>query len=138
MKNKTSIIFIVQLIIIIIATCFYNVQASNYTEYTETLQVADKGATSPADNPDTYKPKGLDNADQVKDIGNKIIGIVQFIGSFASVIVLVVLGIKYMSGSVEEKAEYKKTMVPYLIGAIMVFGITNLLGIINSVTDGLF
>ena len=43
-----------------------------------------------------------------------------------------------MMGSVEEKAEYKKTMMPYIIGAFMLFGITNLLGILNSITDGLF
>ena len=38
-----------------------------------------------------------------------------------------------MMGSVEEKAEYKKTLKPYLIGAILVFGITNLLGIVQDI-----
>ena len=38
-----------------------------------------------------------------------------------------------MMGSVEEKAQYKETMKPYLIGAIMLFGITNILYIIQSV-----
>ena len=36
-------------------------------------------------------------------------------------IILVVLGIKYMMGSAEEKAEYKKTMIPYVVGAILIF-----------------
>lgn len=63
-------------------------------------------------------------------IGQKIIGMVQAIGSIASVLVLVILGIKYMMGSAEEKAEYKKTMIPYLIGAILVFAASNLASMI--------
>lgn len=63
-------------------------------------------------------------------IGRKIIGMVQAIGSIASVLVLVILGIKYMMGSAEEKAEYKKTFIPYLIGAILVFAASNLASMI--------
>ncbi len=63
-------------------------------------------------------------------IGQRIIGMVQAIGSIASVLVLVVLGVKYMMGSAEEKAEYKKTFIPYLIGAILVFAASNLASMI--------
>ena len=56
------------------------------------------------------------------NIGKRIIGMVQAIGSIVSVLVLVILGIKYMMGSAEEKAEYKKSMIPYLVGAVLVFG----------------
>ena len=41
-----------------------------------------------------------------------------------SIIAMIALGIKYMMGSVEEKAEYKKTLLPYFIGAAFVFGAT--------------
>lgn len=58
---------------------------------------------------------------QIKDLGNDIIGILQAVGIVVSVVVVIVLGIKYMMGSVEEKAEYKKTMMPYLIGAALIF-----------------
>lgn len=71
--------------------------------------------------------------EQTKDfdtIGRKIIGMVQAIGSIASVLVLVILGVKYMMGSAEEKAEYKKTFIPYLIGAILVFAASNLASMI--------
>ena len=43
-----------------------------------------------------------------------------------------------MLGSVEEKAEYKKTMIPYVIGAILLFATSNLLGIVDSVSKGIF
>lgn len=52
------------------------------------------------------------------DMVGNILGGVQIIGSAISVICLVVLGIKYMMGSVEEKANYKKTLVPYLLGTL--------------------
>ena len=62
---------------------------------------------------------------------------VQAIGSIISVLVLVILGIKYMMGSAEEKAEYKKTMIPYLIGAILVFAASNIAGVMYNVSTSI-
>ena len=42
-----------------------------------------------------------------------------------------------MTGSVEERAEYKKTMMPYLIGAFLLFGITTFLGTIINLVQSL-
>lgn len=65
-------------------------------------------------------------------IGGKIIGMVQAIGNILSILVLIVIGIKYMIGSAEEKAEYKKTLIPYLIGAILVFAAANVAKIVYN------
>ena len=54
--------------------------------------------------------------------GKNIIETIRTVAMIVSVIVLMVLGIKYMMGSAEEKASYKKTMMPYIVGAILVFG----------------
>lgn len=67
--------------------------------------------------------------------GKKIIGGIQAVGSIVSVGILVVLGVKYMLGSAEEKAEYKKTMIPYLIGAILVFSASNIAGFVYNFTQ---
>ncbi len=64
--------------------------------------------------------------------------IIQVIGSIISVIILIILGLKYMMGSAEEKAQYKKTLVPYLIGAILIFATTNILSIVYNVTITVF
>jgi type IV secretory pathway VirB2 component (pilin) len=72
-------------------------------------------------------PKSIDgkgstvNVGGITSIGNDVVRIISTIGVVVSVIVLVVLGIKYMMGSAEEKAEYKKTLMPYIIGAGLVF-----------------
>ncbi len=62
-----------------------------------------------------------DNTGDITKVGNKIMGILQVVGVLIAVIILMVLGIKYMMGSAEEKAEYKKTMIPYIVGAILIF-----------------
>ncbi len=88
--------------------------------------------TSYAINPTEYKPSDLGEETKAVKIGNKIIGAFQAIGSIVSVIALIAIGIKYMTGSVDEKAEYKQTMMYYLIGAILVFAISNISAIIYN------
>ncbi len=63
----------------------------------------------------------VNGATEIQNVGNSIVGILQTVGIVLSVVVLIVLGIKYMMGSAEEKAEYKKTMMPYLVGAALIF-----------------
>lgn len=58
----------------------------------------------------------------IAGVGQKITNIISTVGIVIAVIILLVLGIKYMIGSASEKAEYKKTMIPYLVGAVLVFG----------------
>lgn len=59
-------------------------------------------------------------SEQLSSLGGKVLSALQVIGFIAGAVILVVLGLKYMMGSLEEKAEYKKTMIPYLVGAIIV------------------
>ena len=62
-----------------------------------------------------------DDSSKAKPIANVIIWLVRTIGESISVIMLIVIGIKYILGSVEEKAEYKKSMWPYVLGAVLLF-----------------
>lgn len=71
-----------------------------------------------------------ENTEGITKVGQQIVGIVQVVGSITSVVMLIVLGIKYMMGSTEEKAEYKKTLLPYVIGAILIFAASNLASMI--------
>lgn len=72
--------------------------------------------TTPKDVPITEP-----SSTEILDLGGKITGILQTVGIVLSVVILIILGIKYMMGSAEEKAEYKKTMIPYLVGAAFIF-----------------
>lgn len=69
---------------------------------------------------------------KVKTTGGKIVGIIQVVGTIVAVGMLMVLGIKYMMGSAEERAEYKKTMFPYVVGAVLIFAAGSLTQMIYS------
>ena len=62
----------------------------------------------------------------VTNVGNNILGVIRVVGTIIAVGVLMVLGIKYMMGSAEEKASYKKTMIPYIVGAVLIFAASNI------------
>lgn len=90
-------------------------------------------------NPSSITGTQTGNAfNKVKTVGQKVLGIVQVVGTLAAIITLIILGIKYMVGSAEEKAEYKKTLMPYLIGAIFVLGATNITSWIYTASQGFF
>ena len=72
----------------------------------------------------------------ITNIGNSIVKVLTTIGIVASVIVLIVLGIKYMMGSAEEKAEYKKTLMPYIIGAALIFAASTIANIVYNFMQG--
>lgn len=69
------------------------------------------------------KDKNLGDADTgLETMGTKIFTAVSNVGVAVSVVVIAYIGVRYMIGSADEKAEYKKTMMPYLVGALLIFG----------------
>ena len=69
-------------------------------------------------NPSNWEPNStteVTGADRLLDFGNIIIGILRTVGTIISVAVLAILGIKYMLGSVEEKATYKEVSFDHSI-----------------------
>ena len=44
------------------------------------------------------------------------------IGICVAVITISILGIKFMLGSIEEKAQVKEALIPFVIGCVVVFG----------------
>ena len=73
------------------------------------------------------------NLEDAKTVGTSFIYILSIMGSALSIICMIILGVKYMTGSVEEKAEYKKTLLPYIIGAVFVFGASTVAAIVYSI-----
>ena len=66
---------------------------------------------------DDYSSEDIDG---VKNIAGKVLTAVRNIAVIIAVIMISVLGVKYMVGSVEEKAGYKKAFIPMIVGAILV------------------
>lgn len=74
-------------------------------------------------------------ATAVTKTANNIIGIVQVICYAAAVIMLVLVGVKFITASPEGKAEIKKSAIQYVIGAIIVFAAGALLGVISNLSN---
>ena len=87
-------------------------------------------------NPDDFKPNDTDVPTEITDLAGTIIGTLQVIGIIIAVIVIMVIGIKYMTGSLEQKAQYKKTMIPYIVGVAMLVCTTTLVKVIYQLVSG--
>ena len=58
----------------------------------------------------------------LKNVSNTVYNILFIVGVVIAVIMGAVLGIKLMLSGIEQKAEVKKLLVPYVAGCIIIFG----------------
>lgn len=73
----------------------------------------------------------------LEKIGGNIIGTIMVTGVVLSVIIMIVIGFKYMMGSVEEKAGYKKAMIPYVVGCIIFICAPTISNVVYKTTKNL-
>lgn len=116
MKAKTTKIFSVLMIVAMILMIVGNIAYA---------------ATSPKDFTGTDSFSGKES---ISSLGNSIIGLVRLVGTILAVVILIVLGIKYMMGSTEEKAEYKKSFMPLIVGVVVVTLALQIAAMIFSLT----
>lgn len=85
---------------------------------------------------DSFNPYEIDKngVDQqtVTKYTNNIYSILYIVAIVVAVIALMILGLKYIVGSATQKADYKKTLVPVIIGICIIVFITTILGIFAS------
>ena len=92
-------------------------------------------ADSTTDVLDKLKGDGIVEISSLTTVGNNVVTIINVVGIVIAVIILLIIGIKYMIGSASEKAEYKKTMIPYIVGAVLIFAGTSLVRVIYSLAN---
>ena len=116
MKKKTIVrIISVALMVAMIAMCLSNVAFE--------------------DMPDPSSFNGHDNStasNSIKNVLNAVLNIAQVVGVAIAVIMLIVLAIKYISAAPGDKADIKKHAVVYIVGAVVLFAASGILGIIKS------
>ena len=114
MKKTSKILIVLSIIILLTSILYTSFAAINPNDYT------------PSD------PKVADAKYITPKVG-VILGAVRNVSVVVSVISLMIIGIKYMLGSVEEKANYKATMMPYIIGCLLATSGTTLVSYIYTV-----
>ena len=65
----------------------------------------------------------------------ELLATIVVIGVITAVITLIILGVKFMFGSVEERADYKKSMIPYIIGIVLLLSISGIVALIAKLTE---
>ena len=62
------------------------------------------------------------NQQAIKSLSSDLYNIMLGIGIVVAVMVGAVLGIKFMTGSIEAQAKVKESLIPFVVGCIVVFG----------------
>lgn len=94
-------------------------------------------ATLPVCFADYMDPKGVtakttDAAASTQTFLWSVLGIVQVVAISLAVIMLIVLGVKYVSAAPAEKADIKQSAMIYVVGAILMFGASGIIQIIKT------
>lgn len=128
MKRVVSILIL--LLITSMFVCMYNVYAGAADDVTGIIG----SMTGANDMPSDKGTGGISGAI------NDVIGLLQIAGTGIALIVVTMLGIKYMLASPSDKAEVKKQIMPILIGCFLIFGavmiVTAMIDIAAVVEDG--
>ena len=65
----------------------------------------------------------------------KALGIAMTIGAVIAAVMMVIIAIKYMTSAPNEKAEIKKYLIPYVVGAVLVFASSGIVGLVISFVE---
>ncbi len=85
--------------------------------------------------PKNIQPDANVESGDALQLAQKAAGWIRNISVIAAVIIIMIIGVKYILGSVEEKAEYKKTFMPLIIGIILVVAATTIATFIFNAVD---
>ena len=85
----------------------------------------------------TYKGTvtATDAQNSITTITSTVLTAIRYAGSGIALIMLTVIFIKYMLSAASERAEIKKNLIPFTIGAIVLFAASNLVTVLQKVTD---
>lgn len=73
---------------------------------------------------------------QLEEASNEIYNTLTSVGMIISVIVGMILGITYMMAGAVDKAKVKESIMPYLLGCIVIFGAFGIWKLVINVMNG--
>ena len=91
--------------------------------FAQTVSLAAPDVGGIIDNIESQEAKP--ETEKANEIGAKIINWIWAISVVVAIIVLMIIGLKFILGSTSEKAEYKKSLIPVVVGVlVLVFATT--------------
>lgn len=91
---------------------------------------ADYDYSGALDSVGDWESNGSEIVEKTDNFAGAIITSIQVVGTGVAIIILIYMGVRYMIKSPSEKAEFKKSMTAYVVGAIIIFTASTLVGII--------
>ena len=58
----------------------------------------------------------------MKALSNDLYNILLVIGVIVAAIIGTILGVQFITGSVEQKSKVKESLIPYVVGCVVIFG----------------
>jgi hypothetical protein len=77
-----------------------------------------------------------DENNELADPAGRVLGVIQWVGIIVAVVMVMYVGIKYMTSTAGKKAEAKETMVPVLIGAALLALGTSIINFVFTAISG--
>lgn len=108
------------------------------TSYSKTNAAALSNIVSGADSfiKDGQGNSKIDNED-IHNLSDSIYNILLIIGTIVAMIVGIVLGIQFITGSVEAKSKVKESLIPYVTGCVVIFGAFGIWKLAVTILQGL-
>ena len=79
--------------------------------------------------------------DKLENLTNNTLGtaisIARIVGVVIAIVILTVIGCRYMIAAPGDRADIKKHAIPFVIGAVVLFGATGILDIIVNVAESI-
>lgn len=81
---------------------------------------------------DSIKATGDGDSTALTTTAGKITNLIWVLSIVIAVIVLMIIGVKYIIGGVQEKAEYKKSLIPVVVGIVVIVSATTIVKFLFS------
>lgn len=109
-------IFLILIIMFVINIAFLNINLVQASSIGDIIKGGDNFISA-------GKDQGVKiDTDKLQNTSNSIYNILLILAMIVAVVIAGILGIKFMIGSAEEKANIKDALVPFVIGCIVAFG----------------
>lgn len=114
MIKKISMILLIILLSITFFSSYPNVQATSISNMISGAQEFIDTGKSDA--------KNAIDMEQLSNVSDIIYNVLLIIGTCVAVIIATVLGIQFITGSVEQKVKVKESLIPFIVGCAVLFG----------------
>ncbi len=131
-KKIVSLLLTVSMLITFGSTAFAKI-SSDISQAT----VLDAGGNAGAGGNTGMPDPSISGTNPFSNMGNTVLGFIQWFGYVVAVGMLIYIGIKYMMSSANDKADLKKGSVNYVIGAVLVAAAATVAGAFQTIGGNL-